>query len=142
MRLLFRKNLGRLEPVDDAGQEAMRGIKHGADVWVEVVRARNVKHHRLYWTLVNTVFENQERYETRDQLHNALKLAAGIYEPLEMPNGAIHKIPGSIAFDKMDQIEFSAFYGRICDLIAEHFLPGVTSAQLKTEVASMIGIAA
>lgn len=142
MRLLFRKNLGRLEPVDDAGEEAMRGIKHGSEVWVEVVRARNTQHHKLYWALVSMVFENQERYKTRDQLHDALKLAAGIYTQLVMPSGAVHKIPGSIAFDKMDQAEFSAFYNRVCDLIAEHFLPGVSSDDLKREVSSMIGIAA
>jgi hypothetical protein len=48
-------------------------------------------------------------------------------------------IPKSISFAKMSQEEFSAFYNRCCDLIAKHFLPGVTSAELHAEVALMIG---
>jgi hypothetical protein len=40
----------------------------------------------------------------------------------------------------MDQSAFDIFYDRVCDLIAAHFLPGVTSDQLKAEVETMIGI--
>lgn len=139
MKLLMCKDLGHLSPVDQAGEDALRKIKQGDVVRVEVKKPRNGKHHRLYWQLISTVWENQERYETAEQLHNALKIAAGIYEPLEMPGGVVHKIPGSISFDTMDQLEFSAFYDRVCDLVAKHFLPGVTSEQLKAEVEQMIG---
>jgi hypothetical protein len=139
MKFLAYKTLGGLKPADDAGEEVMRKISMGAFVMCEVKRSRNINHHRLYFALVTKVFQNQERYETVEQLHSALKLAAGIYEPLKMPNGDVHKIPGSIKFEKMDQLEFSAFYDRVCDLIAKHFLPGVTSVELKAEVEQMIG---
>jgi hypothetical protein len=141
-KFLARKDLGHLTPVDSEGEEAVRKMKMGAIVQVEVKQPRNINHHRLYFALVDVVFDNQERYETRDQLHNALKLATGIYDLLELPNGAQYKIPRSIAFHKMNQAEFSAFYDRVCDVIAKHFLPGVTSDDLKAEVASMIGVAA
>lgn len=142
MKFLARKDLGHLTPVDQAGEDYLRKLKFGDVVAVEVKKPRNVKFHRLYWQLVSTVFENQERYETPEQLHSALKIAAGIYDPLPMPNGVIHKIPGSIAFDKMDDTEFSAFFDRVCDLIAQHFLPGITVAALKHEIEVMIGAAA
>lgn len=142
MRFLARKDLGHLTPVDEAGEDALRKLRFGDTVMIEVKKPRNGQHHRLYWALVSMVWQNQERYETTEQLHNALKLSAGIYETITMPNGNEYRVPGSISFDKMDQTEFSAFYDRVCDLIAEHFLPGVTSEQLKREVSSMIGIAA
>ena len=142
MKFLARKELGHLTPVDQAGEDALRKLKFGDVVTIEVKKPRNGNHHRLYWALVSLVWQNQERYETPEQLHSALKIAAGIYEPLEMPGGVVHKIPGSIAFDKMDQTEFSAFYDRVCDLVAQHFLPGVSSGELKAEVASMIGVMA
>lgn len=142
MKFLARKDLGHLSPVDPAGEEALRKLKFGDVVTVEIKKPRNGNHHRLYWALLGVVFDNQEQYETVEQLHSALKIAAGIYDPLTMPNGTVYKIPGSIAFDKMDQTEFSAFYDRVCDLIAQHFLPGVTSAELRAEVAQMTGIAA
>jgi hypothetical protein len=42
----------------------------------------------------------------------------------------------------MDQTEFSDYYDRVCDVVAEQFLPGVKVAALKAEVESMIGIRA
>jgi hypothetical protein len=39
----------------------------------------------------------------------------------------------------MDQFEFSQFYDRVCDLVAKHFLPGVSVEALKAEVEEMIG---
>lgn len=139
MKFLARKDLGHLTPVDTAGEEALRKLKFGDVVTVEVKKPRNGKHHRLYWALVGIVHHNQDRYETTEQLHSAIKIAAGHYELLTMPNGNEYKIPRSIAFDKMDQTEFSAFYDRVCDLVAKHFLPGVSVESLKTEVEIMIG---
>lgn len=142
MKLLCRKELGKLVPVDVAGQEALRDVKQGSLVSVEIKRPRNVQHHRLYWALVSLVWENQERYPSAEDLHAAIKIAAGIRTQIELPNGTIGFIPGSISFHKMTQTEFSAFYDRVCDLVAEHFLPGCSSDELKAEVSSMIGAAA
>jgi hypothetical protein len=139
MKLLMQKHLGTLRPVDDAGAEALTKLKNGATLSVEVKQPRNGKHHRLYWALVGVVFQNQERYPDVETLHSALKIAAGIRTEIELPTGVKGYIPGSIAFHKMDQLDFSAFYDRVCDLIAKHFLPGVTSAELKAEVEQMIG---
>jgi hypothetical protein len=139
VKFLARKDLGHLTPVDETGEEALRKLKFGDVVTVEVKKPRNGKHHRLYWALVGIVHHNQDRYETTEQLHTALKIAAGHYELLTMPNGNEYKIPRSIAFDTMDQLEFSQFYDRVCDLVAKHFLPGVSVEALKAEVESMIG---
>jgi len=139
VKFLAAKGLGHLTPVDATGEDALRKLKFGDVVTVEVKKPRNGKHHRLYWALVSMVWENQERYATAEELHEALKVSAGICTQVELPSGQVVKIPGSIAFDKMDQTEFGQFYDRICDLIAAHFLPGVTSEELKAEVETMIG---
>jgi hypothetical protein len=142
MKFLCRRELGSLRPIDEAAEDEFRKLKLGATVMVEVKRLRNPKHHQLYWALVSKVFDNQSRYETREKLHDALKLACGVYDLLEMPDGKVHKIPGSIAFERMDQTQFGDFYNRVCDVIAAHFLPGVTSEELKAEVSEMIGVQA
>lgn len=136
----MQKHLGALRPIDEAGEQALQKLKNGAVVTVEAKQPRNVKMHKLYFALVNVVFQNQENYETPEQLHNALKIAAGIYEPLTMPNGTVHKIPGSIAFHKMDQAAFGEFYNRVCDLVAKYFLPGIATEDLKREISEMVGI--
>jgi hypothetical protein len=40
----------------------------------------------------------------------------------------------SIAFHKMNQSEFEAFYEKCLDVIAKHFLPGVETDALRAEV--------
>jgi hypothetical protein len=85
------------------------------------------------------VWENTD-YPSVEALSGAVKVAAGIRTEFALPNGTVGWIPGSISFAKMDQTEFNEFYNKVCDLIAAHFLPGVTSEELKHEVSLMIGI--
>lgn len=143
-RFLAIKSLNSLRPADELGEAALRKIGHGEVVSIEVKRPRNIKHHRMFWALMGLVHDNidQERYPTVEDLVAAIKIAAGLRTRIELPNGDIGFIPGSIAFHKMDQDEFSKFYDRVCDLIAKHFLPGVNTDDLRREVEIMIGVAA
>lgn len=142
MKVLCQYRYGTLRPVDDIGRAELAKLGNDRPVTVEVKRARNPRFHRLYWALVGKVFENTDRYASADDLHAAIKIAAGLRTPIQLPDGTMGYIPGSIAFHKMSQSEFDAFYNRVCDLVAKHFLPGVTSEALKAEVAEMIGAAA
>jgi hypothetical protein len=141
MKILCRKQFGKLLPIDDAGEAEMRRIKNGALVQIEIKQPRNVAHLRKYWALVSLVAENTERYQNAETVHEALKISVGLRTEIELPGGVKGYIPGSIAFHKMDQGEFSAFFERACDAVAKYFLPGVTSEDLKREVESMIGAA-
>lgn len=138
-RFLVHKHLGSLRPVDAAGEDVLRKIGIGELVEVEIKRRRNIRFHRLYWALVTLVWENSdtERYPTADDLHAAIKIAAGLRTRVELPDGTQGFIPGSIAFHKMSADDFSAFFERVCDLVAKHFMPGVTNAELRAEVEAM-----
>lgn len=150
MKIVCRKIMGALEPVDEVGRDALKKVKTGDLVTVEFKRARNIDHHRKYWALVSIIWDNQPhirdeagndtlRYPTTEDLHAAIKIAAGYRTRVELPDGTLGFIPGSIAFHKMDQTEFDEFYDRVCDLVAKYFLPGVEKDALKAEVAEMIG---
>lgn len=143
-RFLAIKHLNALRPADELGEAAIRKIAHGEIVSVEIKRPRNLKHHRMFWALMSLVHDNidHDRYPTVEDLVAAVKISAGLRTRIELPNGEIGFIPGSIAFHKMDQDEFSKFYDRVCDLIAKHFLPGVKTDDLRREVEIMIGVAA
>jgi hypothetical protein len=142
-RFLMTKHFNSLKPTDAAGEAAMRKLGIGELVQVEIKQPRNLQHHRLFWALMSLVHDNidHERYPTVEDLVAAVKISAGLRTRIELPNGEIGFIPGSIAFHKMDQTAFAGFYDRVCDLIAKHFLPGVTSDELKREVSIMIGVA-
>jgi len=142
MKMVLYKKAGVFYPGDDDTQAAMARIPDGKWLSAETKRQRNPQHHRLYWSLVSKVFDNLPEgspYKTKDQLHTALKFAVGHTEILPMPNGAPKVIPKATDFEKMDQTEFDAYYDAVSDVIGKHFLPGVTDADLKAEVAEMIG---
>ena len=141
-RFIAQKHLTSLRPADDAGCEALRKLSNGDLVTVEIKKSRNIRHHRLFWALMTVVHDNidHERYPSVEDLAAAIKIAAGHRTRIELPNGEIGFIPGSISFHKMDQVAFSAFYDRVCNLIAKFFLPGVDSDALKEEVEIMCGM--
>lgn len=136
--LFFRKDFGRLVPADDAASAALTKIKHGSDVQVEIKRPRNIRHHRKFFALMQLVYQNQEKYDTIEHLVAALKAAVGHCDFLPGRDGGLIAVPKSIAFAKMDQVSFDAFYDRCIDVIARHFLPGVDSDELRAEVEELI----
>jgi hypothetical protein len=142
LKILVRKQFSTLRPVDEAGEEVLRKLKNGSLVQVEIKQPRNVGHHRKYWALVSLVADNTDRYPDAETVHEAIKIAVGLRTEITMPDGSKGYIPGSIAFNKMDQGEFNVFFDRVCDAVAKHFLPGVTSESLKHEVEDLIGVAA
>lgn len=141
-KFIAQKHLGALRPADEAGSDALRKIANGEIISIEIKRPRNIRHHRMFWALMTIVHDNMdhERYPTVEDLTAAIKIAAGLRTRIELPNGDVGFIPGSIAFHKMDQAAFGEFYDRVCDLIVKFFLPGVDSEALREEVEIMTGI--
>ena len=142
-KFLATKSFGALRPVGQDGEDALAKIKQGATVSIEVKQPRNVQHHRKYWALVNLVHQNlpeADDYPEPDNLHQALKVAAGLRTPIIIKGKTVAYLPGSIAFHKMDQAAFGEFYDRVCDLVAEHFIPGIEVEALKREVEEIIGV--
>lgn len=140
--ILVTKHLGGLRPVDEAGQQALRRLRHGEVVRVDIARPRNVQHHRLFWALLTLVSDNSRHYDTPEQVLTALKIALGHVDPIVGHDGKTYFVPRSISFANMDQDEFSAFFDRCVDVIVQRFLPGVTEEALRREVLDMLGMGA
>jgi len=142
MEILMQRTLSGLAPIDDAGQEMLRKVAVGRLVKARVTQSRNIHHHRMFFALLNLVYDNlPETVEINsvDALLGALKLATGHYEVCKSSAGKEFRIPKSISFAKMDQTEFDQFFQRCCDVIVKHFLPGVTSEQLRSEILDLVG---
>lgn len=142
VKFLVQKHMNSLRPVDRGGEDAMSKLPLGKTLYVEIRQPRNVEFHRKFFALMNLVYENmdEERYPSLDDFVGAIKIAAGHRTRIEMPNGDVGFMPKSISFAKMKQDEFNQFYDKVCDLIAKHFLPGVTAQELHQEVSELIGI--
>lgn len=142
---MFIHRLGTLRPTDEDGRELLHGLSQDDLVRVKITKPRNMKFHRLFWKLMTTVHENlpdekRKRYPTPELLVSWFKIATGHVDTFHIEGkGTVH-IPRSISFAKMDEIEFGAFFARCCDLIASHFISGVSASQWRSEIEQMIGV--
>jgi hypothetical protein len=141
MKFLVQKHLGRLQPVDDVGQQYLAKIRQGDVFMCEIKLARNPRHHRLFWALCGLVADNSDRYGDAEQVAMALKIATGHVIPHINPaDGKTYWVPKSIAFHKMDQTEFGAFFDKCVDVVVRSgLIEGVTDAEVRAELETMCG---
>lgn len=146
MEALMVKQLGALRPADDEAKELLGKVPNGGVVKVSFKLDRSGPQHRLFWKLCEIVAENTGRY-SKEGVAELLKLATGHYDILELPPdkpGGIPKLyhePKSIAYDKMDQTEFQAFFNAAIDVVIQRFLP-VSGEALRREVNELLGMEA
>lgn len=111
MKIFMMRRGLRLEPANLESQEILAKIPERKMIEVDAVQRRNVRMNALYWSLLHRVSEWLCQNDvTAEVLHDFMKLEAGVYCQVKLPNGEIRKIPGSTAFDKMDQVGFSDFF--------------------------------
>lgn len=139
MLLLCRKHAGSLLPTDDAGGRAFAKIAEGDVVTVDVKRVRNVRHHRLFFALLQIVFTNQSRFHSMDELLDVVKISVGHCRTLRFRDGTECKIPKSISFANMDEDGFRNFYDRVADFVCREVVPRLDHEALKLEVLEMVG---
>jgi hypothetical protein len=134
MDIVMCKRIASLIPIDDEGKDALDGIGQGELVKVKITKARNLKHHNKFFSMLGLVFDNQEKYPTPKHLLTAVKIEAGWYEdvPVEV-SGKLSYLPKSISFAKMDQLEFSEFYDQAIAACCR-LLPHLNAEDIKNEV--------
>lgn len=144
MPYIMRKHFNSLRPAERAAEDALARMKNGAFVWVTAKRIRSVKHHRLFFAVLNLVHENlPERFGNvfprPENLLDAIKLTLGYHKPLIDINGEIvGQTLDSIDFARMGQDEWTIFFDRAMELITGHFLPEVGKDELIGEVEKLL----
>ena len=136
MIVMLRKERGGLWAADDASAGVLAGIKAGDVVACEIKRPRNLQMHRLFWALMQKVYENQETYDSPEEVAAAFKVATGHCEYVQTPRGLVG-LPKSISFAKMDQSEFREFFNKALNYLTTVVIPGLNRADLEREVMEM-----
>ena len=134
MKILLIKHLSSLKPADDEATEALKKWKQGDILRAEVSKPRNIGHHKKFFSLLNIVVDNQERFRNTSELLDAIKFELGHIDTRRKMNGEFFQVPKSISFAKMNQLEFDKFYSKAIDVILLHVLPGVDKSDLEQEV--------
>ena len=110
-----------LVPAHESDAEEFGKLRLGSHYKANITRARNPDHHRKGMRLVRDLFENQDRYESFEDMLTELKLLAGWYSHHVRLNGEVVYLPKSISFADMDQTEFEELYSRLLDIATQHF---------------------
>ena len=125
---LSKRRDGSLIPETEADAIVLEKMAQGATWCFSVHRERNAKHHRKFFSLIRVVWDNlpeqlDDHYPDIEHLRAEITMKAGHFTTFTTTKGERVYLPKSIAFDKMDQTEFDAFYSKVVDIILKHFLP-------------------
>ena len=134
-----KDRMGALRPADQHATEALKGFKPGEYLRVDVVRPRNGQHHKLFFALLQTVFDNmgedlETRYPTIDRLLYEIKLQTGYFDMHETTGGKMIPLVQSISFSKMEQGDFDVFFGKAMTVCRKYFLPGTSERELRESI--------
>ncbi|WP_025899090.1 DUF1367 family protein [Sneathiella glossodoripedis] len=133
-KIFLKKDLGILRPADSIAEEYIQGIGFGKLLECAITQPRNIKHHRRYWSMVGLIFKNQRYFQTKEDLHNAIKIKTGYSTVYQFKDGTYWHSPGSIKFRSMDQVAFEIFENKAVNFITSEVVPGLSSELLKAEL--------
>lgn len=100
----------------DSDYETAKKIKVNEPYEFEFKNQRNVNFHRKFFSLLNLVVDNTEKFKDVNHLRMILAIETGWYEELINPlSGEVTIIPKSISFSKMGNDEFEDLYNKSID---------------------------
>lgn len=131
-RLYLKKTLNGFAPADEPSMEIARKYKVGEVYRADVVKPRSWQHHKLCFALLNLTYANQERWSNFESFRKAIAIAAGHTEELVTVHGEVIRLPASLSYDSLDEIEFTKVFGAMMTVCAE--ILGITAPDLQHEV--------
>ena len=118
---IVKQNDNSFKIAFDSDYEKAKKLKVGELLECEIKRKRNYKFHKLYFSLINMVYDNQSLYTNIDHLRNDLTIEAGYYDLCFNFQNESVKRAKSISFANMDEDEFNELYNRTIDVIVKYF---------------------
>lgn len=122
----------------DSDYDEKKKLKIGEVYEATIKQPRNLSLHRKYFSLINIAWEYQNERSVEHFKHNidlfrkTVEVAAGWYEPVySIARKEWIEIPKSIAFDKMDNAEFTELYERVKDVLFKYFLKNISAEEFE-----------
>jgi hypothetical protein len=129
-----------LQPLTPLDSELIRAHPAGKPLKLQITQARRSgRQMRLYRAFLTLVADNLEGDVTPDALHEWMKLRLGLVEAVPLRSGRVDLVPKSVAFDKMEHGEFTAFFAGVKRLVLEQLIPRANCEAFEREALAMIG---
>lgn len=88
-------------------KRVVTGLVPGETVQFSYRLPRSPQHHRYVFARLQALFERQESFADLEHLLVFLKVGAGFVEFMPGPNGQLVAVPKSIAWERLDEKEFT-----------------------------------
>lgn len=133
MDIFLTRSISGLVPADEEAKQAVKRWKLGETLKCSVKKPRSYTNHKRYFALLTLTFENQDRYLSFEHFRKAVQIAAGHVDELITLEGEVTFIPKSIAYDSLDEMEFSKVFGETMTVCAK-ILGNLELRELENEV--------
>lgn len=135
--LFLKVTLRGFEPNDEQAEAYRRALKIGTVVRATVKIPRYGPHHRMVFALLQLTYSNlPEQYAAMwpsfEHFRKAVAVEAGHFEELIARDGEIYRIPGSLSYDTLDELQFDRVSKAMLRICAE--ILQVEEPQLAQEV--------
>lgn len=132
-----------LVPAFPSDYEVIKAIPAGELILAELKLDRNPKFSRKFFALLKFFREHlpesiTNKYSTPEDFRKFILYYAGITEEFKDHKGVIHIVPRSLAFDSMDELEFSRVYSIVKMEIINGFFAGSTTDEFEKELSSFL----
>lgn len=140
MKIRLLNTARGLMPCYDDDFDEKKKLKIGAEYMAEIKLVRNPMFHRKFFALINCAWEylperQTKGFRSKENFRNYLTVAAGFNDVFFSPKlREWVEIPKSIAFDKMDEAEFSELYERVKDVLFEVFLKNISIEEFEANL--------
>lgn len=150
--ICIRQPGGALAPATDEDAEALRKVKAGAAVRVEVKQIRNYKFLQKWFTLAKYAFDiwaetmppgeyrGVEIKPSFERFRKDLIVLTGRFDAVYNARGEVRVEAKSIAFANMSEDDFEQLYSDTIDVILQKILAGgrMTEEQLRAHVDNVL----
>lgn len=132
-QIYLKRTMTGFEPADEPSRENWRKYKVGEMYRATIVKPRTYRQHKLAFALLNLTYDNQERYTSFEHFRKAVAIQAGHVDEVILLSGEIAFLPKSIAYDALDELEFTVVFMAMMTVCAG-MLGGMGLRELEGEV--------
>ena len=109
-------------PADEHQAELLDGYALGDLAKVKFTKSRNLQFHRKYFALIGETFHMQDIALNKKGWRAIVQTGAGYCDFVKGKDDQLVAVPQSIAFHKMDDLEFSRLYSDSIDFICMRYV--------------------
>lgn len=148
--IVFKDEFGKLAGHGEKGGrafarflKAVRDLEFGETLRFSWWAPRSPGFHRRHFKILNQVFEHQDQFVDETAFRMWVQVGAGFCDLLPGPRGKPVAIPKSIAWDKLDDVEFAEHHAAVINFLrtrhATRFLwPDLNDAMADDMIESLL----